>query len=105
MIKHMFSNGTLMIAITSAIFVVVSSGALYVAHTLTDPSTVDGANIRFYVQLAIGLGIVVLAITQFCLNMYVANPLGSFSAAIFATIIAAMLGGILKSFVSSLYWS
>ena len=96
MTKRALSNGGPMILVTGAIYIVIIVVAVYLVSIFTDPNTVEGANARFYVALLLAIGVVILAILQFCLNMYVANPIGHTSAAFLAIIVACLTGVVLR---------
>ena len=85
-----------MILATGAIYILLVASALYIVSQLTDPSSIEGSNTRFYVALALAGGIVVVAILQFCWNMYISNPVGGGSAAILIVVVACLTGMVLK---------
>ena len=86
-----------MILVTGTIYIVIIICTVYVVSQFTDPNTIEGANARFYVALLLAFGVVIMAILQFCLNMYVANPISNASAAFLAIIVACLTGVILRS--------
>lgn len=96
MIKRVFSNGGSMIVATGALYIVAIVCVTYCVSQFTDPNTIEGTNVRFYAALLLALGVVIMAVLQFCLNMYIANPIASASAAILVVIVACLTGIVVR---------
>jgi hypothetical protein len=101
MLKAVFSNGKYMLLVTSILYLLVIMVVMCIVISDYDPQRAEKVESFFWASLILGFGIPVLAIFQFCLNMYMKEPINDIRAATFIVVNAFVDGVVLKYFIGA----
>lgn len=95
------SSGVLTILGTGFLYLLITVAVMsFVSHRY-DPRVIETVDTIFWAAIALTSGTLVLVMTQFCANMYVAKPIGDFVAGILVIANALVTLMVIGLFVDS----